>query len=74
MNDRPTETAARRSNHGRVRTLPNWGYDGSDLIGVTLSGSEHVLTVDEALGLANAIIQNSVDHQERHMEDVINDV
>jgi len=67
-----TGTAQRKSSHGRVRTLPNWGYDGSDLIGVTLSGSEHILTVDEALGLANAIIQNAADHQDRHMEDVIN--
>ena len=51
-----TETA----NHGRVRMKLGG-------IAITLGDVEHILTMEEACGLANAICYTAVDREERNM-------
>lgn len=70
MSDISKTTANPR--HGRVRSRPGWGLNGETEIGVSLGGTEYILSVEDALGLANAIILTSVDCEQRHMRDPIN--
>lgn len=49
--------------HGRVRALPD-----PDRIGITLDGTEHALSREEAMGLATAIVLTWVDRRERGMD------
>ncbi|MEJ0046986.1 MAG: hypothetical protein WDN04_13355 [Rhodospirillales bacterium] len=49
--------------HGRVRIEPD---DPEGRIGITLCGTQHCLSIEQALGLANAIIYTCVDHKERN--------
>ena len=60
---------APRTNHGRVCFLAREGAPLGGVITVTLAGTEHVLSVDEALGLAKAIYLTAVDRAERNMHD-----
>lgn len=48
--------------HGRVRALPE------ARIGITLDGTEHALSREEAMGLATAIVLTWVDRRERGMD------
>jgi hypothetical protein len=57
------------SNHGRVRVIKRHGPNDEDGYGVTLAGTEHVLLLSEALGLANALIFTAVYGEERNMRD-----
>lgn len=60
---------ASRTSHGRVRFLPREGLPLGGVITVTLAGTEHVLSSDEAIGLAKAIYITAVDRAERNMQD-----
>lgn len=56
----------RKTTHGMVRHLAR---AGDECVSVTLAGTEHVLPIEDALNLANAIIFTVVDKQPRHMRD-----
>ena len=64
MTEAPTQTT-----HGRVRAVGKGPDELPEFIGVTLSGSEHLLPVKDALGLANAIILTTVDSEARQMQE-----
>ena len=55
--------------HGRIRARGDDPGKLLESIAVTLAGTEHVLPLADALGLANGIIMTVVDRAERHMRD-----
>jgi len=60
--------------HGRVRAHADSGLRGNETeIGVTFWDREHVISINDALGLANAIIMTCVDGKQRNMRDKMNE-